>query len=64
MFEVFIINAKTDRYNIMCSIDSHEELIYQNMMMEAAVGFIHYHQIQQQEHYIISMQPYISLVVG
>ena len=25
VFEGFIINARTDRYNIMCSIDSHEK---------------------------------------
>ena len=24
MFEAFIINARTDRYNLMCSIDAHE----------------------------------------
>ena len=24
LFEVFIINARTDRYNIMCSIDAYE----------------------------------------
>ena len=25
LFEVFIINARTDRYNIMCSIDEYEK---------------------------------------
>ena len=25
VFEVFIVNAITDRYNIMCSINSHEK---------------------------------------
>ena len=25
LFEVFIINARTDRYHIMCSIDEHEK---------------------------------------
>ena len=25
MFEEFIINARTDRYNIMCSIDDNEK---------------------------------------
>ena len=25
LFEGFIINARTDRYNIMCSIDAHEK---------------------------------------
>ena len=25
MFEKFIINARTERYNIMCSIDAHEK---------------------------------------
>ena len=24
LFETFIINARTDRYNIMCSIDEYE----------------------------------------
>ena len=45
VFEGFIRNARTDRYNIMCSIDAHLKLIHQNMMMEAAVVFIHYHHI-------------------
>ena len=49
VFEGFIINARTDRYNIMCYIDTHEnKLFYQNMMMEGEVVIIHYHQIQQQ----------------
>ena len=25
LFERFIINSRTDRYNIMCSIDAHEK---------------------------------------
>ena len=25
VFELFIRNARTDRYNIMCSIDAHEK---------------------------------------
>ena len=25
VFEVFIINARIDRYNIICSIDAHEK---------------------------------------
>ena len=25
MFEEFIINARTDRYNLMCFIDAHEK---------------------------------------
>ena len=25
LFEVFIINERTDRYNIMCSIDAYEK---------------------------------------
>ena len=25
LFEGFIINARTDRYNIVCSIDAHEK---------------------------------------
>ena len=38
-FEELIRYARTDRYNIMCSIDAHGK-IYQNMMMEAAVVVI------------------------
>ena len=64
LFEVFIRNSRIYRYKIMCSIDAHEKLIRQNMIMEAAVGFVHYHQIQQQKHWFRSVQPYISLVVG
>ena len=36
LFEEFIINERTDRYNLMCSIEAHEKN-YHNMMMEAAV---------------------------
>ena len=50
VFEQFIRNSRTDRYNIMCDIDSHEKLIHQNMIMESAVVFIHYHKIQQQKY--------------
>ena len=57
VFEGFIRKAITDRYIIMCSIDAHEKLIHQNMMMEAEVADIHYHRIQQQKHYICSVQP-------
>ena len=57
VFEGFIRNARTYRYNIMCSIDAHKKIIHQNMMTEAAVVGIHYHQIQQQKHYFCSAQP-------
>ena len=50
LFEVFIINERTDRYNIMCSIDANEKLIHKNIIMESVVVVIHYHQIQQQNH--------------
>ena len=50
VFEGFIRNARTDIYNIMCYIDAHKKLIHQNMIMEAAVVVIHYHQIQKQKH--------------
>ena len=43
VFEGFIINARTDRYNIMCAIDAHEKIIHQKMMMETSVEVIHYH---------------------
>ena len=49
MFEEFIRNARTDRYDIMCSIDAHEK-IHWYMMIEAAVVVIQLHQIQQQKH--------------
>ena len=43
VFEEFIRNVRTYRYNVMCSIDAHEKRTHQNMMMEAAVVFIQYH---------------------
>ena len=43
VFEEFIMNAITDRYNIMCFIDAHEKIIHQNMMTVAAVVFVQYH---------------------
>ena len=39
--EEFIRNARTERYDIMCSIDEHEQIIHQNMMMEATLVVIH-----------------------
>ena len=57
VLEEFIINARTNRYNIMCSIYAHRKIINQNTIMEAAVVVIHYHQIQQQNYYIRPMQP-------
>ena len=50
VFEGFIRNERTDRYNIMRSIDAHGKLIHQNTLMEAGVVVIHYHQIKQQKH--------------
>ena len=47
VFEEFIRNERTDIYNLMCSINSHEKIIHQNMMMETVVVFIQYHYIQQ-----------------
>ena len=47
--EGFITNARNKRYNIICDIDAHEKLILQNIIMEAAVLFILYNQIQQQK---------------
>ena len=47
MFEEFIRNERTDRYNIMCYIDANKK-IHQNMMTESEV--VHYHQIQQHKH--------------
>ena len=65
VFEGFIRNARTNRYNIMCSIDAHEKLIHQNMiMMESDVVVIHYYQIQQKKHYICLVPPSISFVIG
>ena len=57
VFEAFIINSRTDRYNIMCSIDAHErEINHPAVMMAVAVGFVHYQQIQQQKHYNFLVQ--------
>ena len=36
VFEGFICNAKTDRYNIMCSIDAHKNSINHVVMMAPA----------------------------
>ena len=47
LFEGFIRNAGTDRYHIMCSIDSHENIINHLVMMSAAMGVVDYYQIQQ-----------------
>ena len=49
VFEELITNERTYRYNIMCYIDAHQKIIHQNMIMEAAVVVIYYHQIQQQK---------------
>ena len=57
LFEGFIRNERTDRYNIMGDIYAHEKLIHHNMMMEAAVVVILCRQIQQQNNYICSVQP-------
>ena len=38
VFEGFIRNERTDRYNIMCAIGAHEKIIHKNMMITAAVG--------------------------
>ena len=45
LFEVFIRNARTDRYNIMCSIDAHKNVINHLVIMSAVVGVVHYRQI-------------------
>ena len=57
VLEGFIRNAITERYNIMCSIDAHDKLIHQNIMMEEEVVVIHYHQIQQKKHSFCLVQP-------
>ena len=43
MFEELIRNERSDRYNIVCSIDAHEKIIHQNMIMEEAVVVIQHH---------------------
>ena len=43
VFEAFIRNARTDRYNLVCSIDAHEEIIHQKIMVEAAVVVFQHH---------------------
>ena len=64
MFEGFIRNSRTERYHIMCSIDAHENSINHLVLIAAAVGVVHYHEIQQNNHWFCSVQPYISSVVG
>ena len=64
-FEGFIIHARTDRYDIMCSIDAYEKE-HQSYRCDDGIsgGIVHYQQIQWQKHYNCSVQPYILLVVG
>ena len=57
LFEGFIRNTRTDRYNIMCFIDSQKKEHQNLVMISEAVGFIHYHKIQQQKHWFCSVQP-------
>ena len=64
VLEEFIRNAITDRYNIMCSIDAHENIVHHILMMVAAVEVINYHQIQQQKYSFHSVLTLISLIVG
>ena len=42
VFEEFIRNVRTDRYNLMCSIDAHEKRVHRYMTMEAVVVVIQY----------------------
>ena len=42
VLEEFIINARTDIYNLMFYLDAHEKIFYHNTMMEAAVVVIQY----------------------
>ena len=46
----------TDRISCILLMNI-KELIHQNMMMEAVLVVIHYHQIKQQKHYIHSVKP-------
>ena len=51
LFEGFIINIIPDIYNIICYIDAYEKSIYHlYVMMTAAVGVVHYQQLQLQKH--------------
>ena len=43
--ENFVRNARTDIYNIMCSIDAHAKIIHHEIMMETVVVVIHYYKI-------------------
>ena len=57
MFEGFIRNARTGRYNIMCSINEHENSINHRAVMVSEVGVVHYQKIQQQKHSNFLVQP-------
>ena len=51
LFEGFIINARTGRYDIICSIYAYERYInHLSFMVAAAVEIVQYHKIQQQQH--------------
>ena len=41
----------------VCYIDADENFIHHNIMMEAVVVVINYHQFQQQKHYFCSVKP-------
>ena len=50
---------------ISCVLLTHmKKSIHHRVMMAAAVGFFHCHQIKQQNNLFFLVQPYISSVVG
>ena len=55
-----LLEMKDLTYIISCVLLMHMKKSINNIViMEAAVGVVHYHQIQQQNQYIFSVQPQI-----
>ena len=50
VFENYIINARTDRYKIMCYIDAHEKYNPSPFDYVRSGGGLRYHKIHQQKH--------------
>ena len=46
-FEGFIIQARTDRYNIICSLAAHDRMQDMNKMMKAVLVIEKYQKMQQ-----------------
>ena len=57
LFEGFIINSRTDRYNIMCAIYAHEKNIPSEHDYGSSIFGYPLPQIQQHKHWFFLVQP-------